>query len=117
MSEPFDLLDRLLRAWCAATSVDPDGWTPENPAHGQCAVTALVVQDLLGGVLIRTEVDGVSHYANGMDTGEIVDLTRSQFGVIKWADQVWEQRERAYVLSWPDTARRYALLTSLLSDR
>ena len=59
-------------------------WTPDNPARGQCAVTALVVHDLLGGELLEAEVrdpDGSPqgfHYWNRL-AGVDVDLTLSQF--------------------------------------
>ncbi len=64
------------KAWCAQTSADPDNWTPENPAWGQCAVTALVIQDLCGGELLRTTVGGISHYLNELEDGRWVDLTQ-----------------------------------------
>lgn len=60
------------------------GWRPENPAHGQCGPTALVVQDLLGGDLLIADVseaDGPSavHYWNRLQGGLEIDLTRDQF--------------------------------------
>ena len=60
-----------------------DGWTPNNPAWGQCAVTALIVQDYLGGEVVWTfalfpDRKTVSHYFNKIDGNEI-DLTYSQF--------------------------------------
>jgi len=36
----------LHRSWSLESS---SKWTRENPANGQCGVTALVVNDLLGG--------------------------------------------------------------------
>lgn len=96
-------------AWSAATSSDPEEWTPANPAWGQCAVTALVVQDVMGGRLLRTEVDGVSHYWNELPGGREVDFTKIQFGpdaVVR----LGEPRERSYVLSFPATRRRYGEL-------
>jgi hypothetical protein len=59
-------------------------WTPAEPERGQCAVTALVVHDLLGGELLEAEVrqaDGSPqgfHYWNRF-AGIDVDLTRRQF--------------------------------------
>lgn len=101
--------ESLLRsAWCRETSADPDGWTPENPAWGQCAVTALVVQDLFGGVLLRSRVSGVSHYWNRIDGFEL-DLTLRQFGGAIY-DAAPSIRDREYVLSFPETAARYELL-------
>lgn len=101
-------------AWSRETSADPDGWTPENPAYGQCAVTALAVQDELGGELRRAVVNGVSHYWNLLPDGRHLDLTLSQFeSPLRYEpDAKGESRDRAYVLSFPETAERYELLTS-----
>lgn len=105
-------LDLALRlAWCAETSSDPT-WSAKNPALGQCAVTALVVQDRLGGDLLRTTVDGVSHYFNRLPDGTELDLTRDQFP--EWAPTEVEPRSREYVLSFPATAARYDLLRERL---
>ncbi|MFG1925912.1 hypothetical protein [Cryptosporangium sp. NPDC048952] len=59
-------------------------WRPDNPARAQCGMTALVVQDLLGGDLILGEVhvDGVktgNHYWNRLPDGTEVDFTGEQF--------------------------------------
>jgi hypothetical protein len=69
----------------------------------------LVVQDALGGSLLRTRVDGRSHYFNRLADGSVVDLTIEQFGPGSVAEPS-EARERAYVLSFPDTEHRYQLL-------
>jgi ADP-ribose pyrophosphatase YjhB (NUDIX family) len=74
-------------AWCVWTSdpVDQPGWSAANPASGQCASTALVVQDRLGGELLIAEVheaDGSRqgvHYWNRLPGGSELDLTREQF--------------------------------------
>ena len=86
---------------------------PENPAWGQCAVTALVVQDAFGGDLLRAMVEGVSHYWNRLPDGSEVDLTRQQFpeGAMHGATVV---KDREYVLSFPETASRYLLLRGQL---
>lgn len=103
------LVARLECAWSRQTSADPERWVPDNPAWGQCAVTALVVQDEVGGDLLRTTVDGGSHYWNRLPDGSEVDLTREQFPKgAKYGQAVIKDRE--YVLSFPDTARRYQLL-------
>lgn len=55
------------------------GW-PDRKPHGQCAVTALVVQDLLGGEILRAEIEGLgSHYWNLVPWMGEIDLTRAQF--------------------------------------
>lgn len=65
----------LRASWSAQTS---SGWQPDNPARGQCNVTALVIQETFGGRLLQTPVDGVPHYYNEID-GRSLDLTVSQF--------------------------------------
>jgi hypothetical protein len=81
-------IERVIRAsWSPETCdpVDAADWSPANPARGQCAVTALVVQDLLGGELLLAEVrnaDGSRqgvHYWNRLAGGVELDLTREQF--------------------------------------
>ena len=44
------IYEALIRSWSIETS---SKWTIENPAKGQCGVTALVVQDICGGKLKR----------------------------------------------------------------
>jgi hypothetical protein len=105
-----DELERTIRsAWSAETSSDPTHWTATNPAWGQCAVTALVVQDEFGGQLERTTVCGISHYFNRLQDGRVVDLTLEQFDEPR-SSGVGERRDRSYVLGFPDTRRRYDLL-------
>src|SRR2546427_1200536 len=70
----------LEKAWSKETSFDPPSWSAKNPAWGQCAITALIIQDLYGGVLLQCEVRGISHYLNRLGSGKEVDLTRDQFG-------------------------------------
>jgi hypothetical protein len=72
-------------------------------------VTALVVQDLLGGELIRCETSMGSHYFNRFEDGSELDLTREQFtGELEASRQ--EVRTREYVLGFEATRRRYELL-------
>lgn len=104
---------RISDQWGQNTSADPDNWTPENPAWGQCAVTALLVQDLLGGDLLRTTNAGISHYWNRLPDGVELDLTRGQFDA--WQPAEIATRDRDYVLSFPETARRYHKLRELLA--
>ena len=94
-------------AWAADTSSDPS-WSEDNPPLGQCAVTALVVQDRLGGDLLRVVNEGESHYYNRLPDGTEFDLTRAQFST--WDPTPAEVRDRAYVLSFPATVARYERL-------
>ena len=71
--------DRVLRALRLSWSCDSSSlWTEENPARGQCGVTALVVHDLLGGAIMKTRVRDSWHFYNSIN-GERVDLTAEQF--------------------------------------
>jgi hypothetical protein len=61
-------------------------WSPEtstlyseaNPARGQCSVTALAVQRLLGGEILKTRVGGAWHFYNRVE-GRVIDFTAEQF--------------------------------------
>ena len=71
-------------AWGRETSDDPDEWSEANPARGQCAVTALLVRELLGGEILVANVlrDGrrvERHAWNRLPSGLTLDLTREQF--------------------------------------
>lgn len=80
-------LENALRGGWGLDTCDPDDladWRPDNPARGQCGVTALVLQELIGGQLILGDVhiDGVRsgrHWWNLLPGGLEVDLTREQF--------------------------------------
>ena len=98
----------LERCWDAATSATPD-WPEGPPSQGQCAVTALVIQDYEGGILLRQRTMSGSHYFNRLADGTEVDLTRDQFGPNEEFGPPSE-RTRAYVLSYPSTVARYQLL-------
>ncbi|GAA2846665.1 hypothetical protein Acy02nite_04480 [Actinoplanes cyaneus] len=83
----LEMLAPILRAAWSRDTCDPHDlpvWTPANPSRGQCGVTALVVQELLGGELLLGEVlvGGVKvghHWWNRLPVGRDVDLTAGQF--------------------------------------
>ena len=104
---PAGVVAAVRGCWSAETAA-PGQWDPSLPAAGQCAVTALVLQDLFGGTLIRTTVGGRSHYWNRIG-GVDVDLTREQFPTFV-PDAAPQPRERRYLLASPSTAGRYLLL-------
>lgn len=72
---PGDLPQRLRRAWSSETATT---WTVENPAKGQCSVTAIAVQRLLGGEILKTETAEGAHFYNRIG-GIRYDFTASQF--------------------------------------
>ena len=78
MTHVFDearIREALDGAWSLETAVQ---WSKENPANGQCNVTAAVIYDLFGGEILRTRYPSFWHYYNRID-GKSVDLTDSQF--------------------------------------
>jgi hypothetical protein len=103
------LRDVLRCCWSADTSADPERWSTLNAAWGQCAVSALIVQDHLGGTLLRCRAPCGSHYFNELAGGQLLDMTAQQFGE-GFVPYEIEARDRAYVLSFPDTRRRYEAL-------
>jgi len=106
-----ELKEALEKSWSKETSYLPEDWYEGNPARGQCAVTALVVQDYLGGEIIRCEVgpDSESHYFNRLDNSKSVDLTRVQF---KDGATITNEKniDRSKILSHSITNDRYSLL-------
>lgn len=84
---PEQVRSAIVASWSVETCdpVDVPDWSDRNPARGQCGVTALVVNDLLGGELLVADVnfsDGSRqgiHYWNRLPSGEELDLTREQF--------------------------------------
>ncbi len=72
---PNDLLSVIQDSWSEKTSPH---WRPDNPPFGQGAVTALVVNDLFAGEIVKTEAPGGWHFYNIVD-GERYDLTKDQF--------------------------------------
>ncbi|MGW3955539.1 YunG family protein [Streptomyces sp. NPDC004752] len=80
-------IERAMRSSWSADTCTPEfrpHWTPDNPARDQCGVTAMVLNDLLGGELIRGEVHVKEervdyHWWNRLGMGIEIDLTREQF--------------------------------------
>lgn len=72
-----DLKKLFLNAWSKETCFPTLGesWTSENPTLGQCAVTALIINDLFGGTIFK---NNFNHYWNVIETGEVIDLTEEQ---------------------------------------
>lgn len=107
------LQQALYLSWGKDTATNGD-WDENNRSKNQCAVTALVVQDYFGGDLMRCEMtDGDSHYWNNIPELGHQDLTSDQFLHIEASPIRSTQivRSREYVLSFPDTHKRYKLLS------
>lgn len=89
----IEQLTSLLRqSWSKETCYEKcrDDRYPGNPSVGQCFVTALVVNDYLGWVIVKWMAsNGVSHYWNRIDWKD-TDLTRDQFDDSVTIVEVWE---------------------------
>jgi GNAT superfamily N-acetyltransferase len=70
-----DVLQALKVSWSIQSS---SRYTSGNPALGQCAVSALVISDLLGGELMKSDLPEGRHFYNCI-AGAKVDATASQF--------------------------------------
>ena len=121
------MINLIREAWCLDTCY-PDSrqkWieNPHIPEIGQCAVTALLVQDLFGGKIVKN--NKLHHYFNfDIGIGDIFDLTQYQFepdeiefeldslGNINF-DVIVKREE---LLKNNDTKERYLLLRKRLKD-
>ncbi|WP_246942822.1 YunG family protein [Bacillus pinisoli] len=87
------LQESLIKSWSKNSS---SKWTKDNPAKGQCGVTALVVNDLLGGQISKTLLDEGWHFYNKIN-GDRYDFTVSQFNEdIRYMD-IPSNREEAFL--------------------
>jgi hypothetical protein len=65
----------LLGSWSIETS---GNCLSDNPARGQCNVTALLIHEIFGGEILKTPLPEGDHFYNRID-GERIDLTASRF--------------------------------------
>ncbi|MGI9417457.1 MAG: YunG family protein [Geminicoccaceae bacterium] len=78
MEPPFERSDvhaALERSWSKASARQ---WRRDNPALGQCNVTALLVHELYGGEILKTPLSAGDHFYNRIH-GDRLDFTASQF--------------------------------------
>jgi len=104
------LRQTLARCWRADTAYGSANWSADTPSAGQCAITAVLVQELLGGTIHKMMVGEVSHYY-GRIGGRVVDLTADQFREVPAYAQQDDEVEADAVLSRPDTKARFELLS------
>lgn len=90
-------------------SFSQDQWNRENPSLGQCAITSLIVNDFMGGKIMRCMCGDVSHYYNIVND-QILDLTVEQFNDNIPVYQNGIEMTREYILFNEDTKSRYLKL-------
>ena len=91
-----------------------DKWNSDIKCLGQGAVAALVLNDFLGGKIMRCESEFGSHYYN-LINDQIIDLTVSQFNILPNYETGIE-RTREYLLSNEDTKKRYKILLERVKE-
>ncbi|MBU8851919.1 hypothetical protein BGM24_08035 [Bacillus sp. FJAT-26377] len=83
----------LYQSWSIHSSTK---WTADNPVKGQCGVTALVVQDIKGGDILKTPCKEGWHFYNQLNE-QRYDLTQEQFREpLHYAD-ILSSREEAFM--------------------
>jgi uncharacterized Fe-S cluster-containing protein len=79
------LTDALRKSWGTDTGFAPEDIVKSNPSRAQCITSSLVVQDYLGGEIVRYHVTGEGinekHYFNIIDDGTKFDTTGCQYFV------------------------------------
>jgi hypothetical protein len=108
-----ELKAAITKCWRRETSDDPRRWSHNNPAHGQCAVTALIVQDFFGGELLCASINLTPHYWNLLPNRRELDLTREQFKMVFISGAPIEST-RQFILSFSETRRNYRRLHKLV---
>lgn len=110
-----DLFRILLKCWEKETAYpasQADYIKDNDPTYGQCAITAIIVNDIFGGTIHKIKIDGGgTHYFNKID-GHYIDLTRDQFDLYN-INVNYEQNEevtKEQCLNNEDTLKRYNVL-------
>ena len=103
-------VDALRDSWSLESSTK---WTKDNPAAGQCGVSALVAQDILGGEILKTRYRDLWHFYNRIDN-EAIDFTQSQFdSPIEYEDLTSNRKE-----AFTDTnTQQYDYLRQAVKER
>lgn len=87
------LKSALFSSWSLASSTI---WRSDNPAKGQCGVTALVVNDLLGGQILKTKLSEGWHFYNVIEHNRY-DFTASQFSKPFIYEDIPSNRREAFM--------------------
>lgn len=89
----LELKKALYKSWSIDTS---SKWTRQNPAKGQCGVTALIVNEMLEGDIAKTKIQGNWHFYNIIN-GKRYDFTESQFETPIEYDDTLSNQSEAYM--------------------
>lgn len=115
LKDLFMILVKCYRREMAHPSCQDD-WTESDPTLGQSQITAMLVNELFGGEIYETDIDGRAHYFNKID-GRYVDLARDHYDEL-FAAVPYENgkttEEKALVSE--EVADRYEMLKKKIAD-
>ena len=114
-----DLFESLLGVWCKETAYpgcQEEYCYEQDPTLGQCAITAMLVNNIFGGTIHKIYLEGGgTHYFNKIND-KYIDLTSDQF--FGWGYDInYEPNEEVpveYCCKSPNTAMRFNLLLERL---
>lgn len=110
--EVRELYNKLLRCWSRETCASRmrDDWSERNPTLGQCSITSVLVQDLLGGEVLGVPLNGGGVHCFNELGGFRFDLTSEQFGgkALDYGSAIRLTREE--IFADPEKLSRYKAL-------
>lgn len=110
---------KIRNAWCRETAHPSyqKNWSEENPSYGQCAVTALWVNEVLSMPIYKCKVGRITHYYNmWINTHQVIDLTSGQLNGKKIAYFDGERVVREQLLKCKHVKERYELLKARMEN-
>ncbi len=109
----------LLFCWSKETAdqTQNEAWNRANVTAGQSDVSSMLVFDMFGGSIHKSEIDGKAHYFNKIN-GNVIDITREQYEIAKIPVSYDESEEisRAELASDEEREKRYKLLLKRISE-
>lgn len=116
INTPDDLYSALLHIWCRDTCAPRlrVKWSPENPALGQCSVTAFLAQDIFGGKVCGVLRAGGNYHCYNVVGDCCFDLTSEQFGDEKLCYDDGPEQLREVHFAKEEKRLRYEYLKSEL---
>ncbi len=113
MKAMSSLLEAIQASWSLETT---DDWHPEAPDRHQCAVSALVVQDYLGGIIVRNKIIERNVWFNVLSDGQEVFVFGEYYGKPrKWGKD--HPVPRGLIMLHPgNMPRRYKILQAGVAD-
>ncbi len=110
--------DLLTKSRSKETSVDPENWTPQNPSRGQCLVSSILADEVLGLAVIKEKIvlrDGSNwfHFFNS-DKNNDYDFCKEQFKnetiIRKKTDKLSKENIRLILEFYSDIRKKYEIL-------